>query len=175
MAGSVEFLGRLEHGLRAECGTGVVAGEQGLEFADDLLRGGFRDPISFDFQLERLLEERNSVFLIPLCPRERPRGIYVSFCSMTGLMGALRPQSPALLAAGAFGGNFQIGFVWRENPVFFSVIILRGEGSFLGGKMVRAPDPMWRCCPQVNSWEYKIPTWDRRNLILMGQGRHHPL
>jgi len=28
---------------------------------------------------------------------------------LTGLMGALRPQSPALLAAGAFGGNFQMG------------------------------------------------------------------
>ena len=24
-------------------------------------------------------------------------------------MGVLRPQAPALLAAGAFGGNFQIG------------------------------------------------------------------
>jgi len=38
----------------------------------------------------------------------RPRRIYVNFwqINMAGLMGALRPQSPALLAAGAFGGNF---------------------------------------------------------------------
>ena len=35
MAGRVEFLRRLEHGLRAEGGPGVVSGEQGLEFADD--------------------------------------------------------------------------------------------------------------------------------------------
>lgn len=45
MAGSVEFLGRLEHGLRAEGGSGIVSGEQGLEFADDLLCGGFWDQV----------------------------------------------------------------------------------------------------------------------------------
>jgi len=42
MAGSVEFLGRLEHGLSAEGSPSIVAGEQSLEFADDLLGGGFR-------------------------------------------------------------------------------------------------------------------------------------
>jgi hypothetical protein len=35
-----------------------VVGEQGLEFADDLLGGGFRDQVAIDLQLERLLEER---------------------------------------------------------------------------------------------------------------------
>ena len=39
MAGGVEFLGRLEYRLGTEGGPGVVAGEQGLEFADDLLGG----------------------------------------------------------------------------------------------------------------------------------------
>ncbi len=61
MAGSVEFLGRLEHRLRAECGPGVVAGEQGLEFADDLLGGGFRDQVAFDLQLERLLNPKTAI------------------------------------------------------------------------------------------------------------------
>ena len=36
----------------------VVAGEQGLKFADDLLGRGFRDQVALDFQLEALLEER---------------------------------------------------------------------------------------------------------------------
>ena len=57
VTGHVEFLGRLEHGLCAEGGPGVVSGEQGLKFADDLLGGGFRDQVALDFQLERLLEE----------------------------------------------------------------------------------------------------------------------
>jgi hypothetical protein len=39
VSGGVEFLG----GLRAEGCTGIVTGEQGLEFTDDLLGGGFRD------------------------------------------------------------------------------------------------------------------------------------
>jgi len=37
MARCVEFLGEFEHGLRAEGGPGAVAGEQGLDLADDLL------------------------------------------------------------------------------------------------------------------------------------------
>ena len=41
VAGSVEFLGRLEDRLGTEGRPGVVAGEQGLEFPDDLLGGGF--------------------------------------------------------------------------------------------------------------------------------------
>ena len=43
-------------------------------------------------------------------PKLRPRRIHVSFRQkdLTGLMGALRPQSPALFAAGAFGGGFSI-------------------------------------------------------------------
>ena len=104
MAGGVEFLGRFEHGLGTEGGPGIVSGKQCLEFADDLLGGSFRDQVAFDF--ERL---ENAAFLA--CPRERPRRIHVSFWQkdLTGLMEALRPQSPALLAAGAFGGNFQIG------------------------------------------------------------------
>ena len=60
MAGSVEFLGRLEHGLRAEGSPRVVAGEQGLEFADDLLGCSFRDQVALDLELEALLEERGS-------------------------------------------------------------------------------------------------------------------
>ena len=39
----VEFLGGLEDSLRAEGSPGVVAGEEGLEFADDLLGCGFRN------------------------------------------------------------------------------------------------------------------------------------
>ena len=39
----------------------VVACEQGLEFADDLLGGGFWDQVAFDLELEALLEERGSV------------------------------------------------------------------------------------------------------------------
>ena len=50
MAGSVELLGRLEHGFRAERGPGVVMGEQRLEFTDDLLGGGFRDQVAFDLE-----------------------------------------------------------------------------------------------------------------------------
>ena len=42
MAGCVEFFGRLENRLRAQGGPGVVADEQGLEFADDFLGSGFR-------------------------------------------------------------------------------------------------------------------------------------
>jgi len=41
VAGSVEFLGGLEHLLRAEGSPGIVAGEQGLEFTDDLHGVGF--------------------------------------------------------------------------------------------------------------------------------------
>jgi hypothetical protein len=41
----MEFLCRLEHGLRAEGCPGVVAGEQGLELTDDFLGGGFRDQV----------------------------------------------------------------------------------------------------------------------------------
>ena len=46
----MEFLGRLENCLRAEGSPGVVSGEQGLEFTDDLLGGGFRDQVVFDFE-----------------------------------------------------------------------------------------------------------------------------
>ena len=53
----MEFLGRFEDRLRAEGGPCVVAGEQGLEFADDLLGGGFRDEVTLDLELEALLEE----------------------------------------------------------------------------------------------------------------------
>jgi hypothetical protein len=45
VAGGVEFLGWLEYSLCADGGSGVVSGEQGLEFADDLLCGGFRDQV----------------------------------------------------------------------------------------------------------------------------------
>jgi len=45
MAGGVKFLGRIEDRLGTEGGPGVVAGEQGLEFADDLLGGGFRNQV----------------------------------------------------------------------------------------------------------------------------------
>jgi hypothetical protein len=62
MAGSVEFLGRLEHCLRAQRCSGIVASEQGLELADDLLGGGFRDQVALDLELETLLEERGSLF-----------------------------------------------------------------------------------------------------------------
>jgi len=48
MAGGVEFLGRLENRLRAEGGSGIVSGEQGLKFTDDLLGGGFRDQVAFE-------------------------------------------------------------------------------------------------------------------------------
>ena len=57
----MEFLGGLEHGLRAEGGPSVGACEQGLEFADDLLGGGFRDQVAFDLEFEALLEERGSL------------------------------------------------------------------------------------------------------------------
>ncbi|MCX6972331.1 MAG: hypothetical protein NTV93_19580 [Verrucomicrobia bacterium] len=57
MAGGVEFVGGLEHGLRAEGGPGVVSGEQGLQFTDDLLGNGFRNQVAFDLQLKALLEE----------------------------------------------------------------------------------------------------------------------
>jgi hypothetical protein len=40
---------------------GVVSGEQGMEFPDDLLGCGFRDQVALDLQLERLLEERGSL------------------------------------------------------------------------------------------------------------------
>ncbi len=50
MARGVEFLGWLEQSLRAQRGPGIVADEQGLEFADDLLGGSFRNQIAFDFE-----------------------------------------------------------------------------------------------------------------------------
>ena len=37
-----------------------MAGEQGLEFADDLLGGGFRDQVTFDF-LRSKLRLKNAV------------------------------------------------------------------------------------------------------------------
>jgi hypothetical protein len=37
-----------------------VTSEQGLEFADDLLGGSFRDQVAFDLELEVLLEDRGS-------------------------------------------------------------------------------------------------------------------
>lgn len=48
----MEFLGGLEHGLRAECGPGVVAGEQGLNLQEAIKitfkqRGTHAIPISF--------------------------------------------------------------------------------------------------------------------------------
>jgi hypothetical protein len=46
----MEFLGRLEHCFCTLGSPGVVAGEQGLEFADDLLSGGFGDQIALDFE-----------------------------------------------------------------------------------------------------------------------------
>jgi len=59
--------------------------------------------------------------------REHPRHMHVSFWEkdLTGLMGALRPQSPALLAAGAFGGNL-FYVLWYEG--FFG---RRGGGAFV--------------------------------------------
>ena len=39
VTGSVEFLGWFEHHLRAEGGSGIVSGKQGLEFTDELLGG----------------------------------------------------------------------------------------------------------------------------------------
>ena len=60
MACGVEFLGRLEYRLCTQCGSGVVAGEQCLEFSDDLLGGGFRDQLALN--LERLVQERGSIF-----------------------------------------------------------------------------------------------------------------
>jgi hypothetical protein len=33
-----------------------------LKFADDFLGGDFRDQVALDLQLERLLEERGSIF-----------------------------------------------------------------------------------------------------------------
>jgi|GEM_PF-4281813 len=50
MAGGVEFLGWLEHGFCTQGGPGVVSGEQGLEFTDDLLGGGFWDQVAFNLQ-----------------------------------------------------------------------------------------------------------------------------
>ncbi|MFZ4778971.1 MAG: hypothetical protein ACOYM3_26695 [Terrimicrobiaceae bacterium] len=44
----MEFLGWLEYRLRAEGGPSVVAGEQGLEFTDDLLGGSFRNQVAFE-------------------------------------------------------------------------------------------------------------------------------
>jgi hypothetical protein len=53
---------RLHLRLCAECGPSVMAGEQGLEFADNLLGGSFRDQVTFDLDLKALLEERGSLF-----------------------------------------------------------------------------------------------------------------
>lgn len=50
VAGHVEFLHRLEHGFCSQCSPGVVAGEQGLEFADNLLGCCFRDQIAFSLE-----------------------------------------------------------------------------------------------------------------------------
>ena len=47
-----EFLRRLEYCLRAEGRPGVVAGERGLEFADDRLGSGFRDQVAFEFRAQ---------------------------------------------------------------------------------------------------------------------------
>ena len=69
MSGRAEFLGGLEHGLRAECGPGVMSGEQGLEFTDDLLGGGFRDQVAFYLEFEGLLEERCSLLAIQVQDR----------------------------------------------------------------------------------------------------------
>ena len=57
----VEFLGRFENRLGAECGPAVVVGEQGLEFADDLLGCGFFR--LFLWQLEETHPGRRMHFL----------------------------------------------------------------------------------------------------------------
>jgi hypothetical protein len=49
MSCGVEFLGGLEHCFGTQGGSRVVACEQGLEFADDLLGSVLRDQIAFDF------------------------------------------------------------------------------------------------------------------------------
>jgi len=51
----------LEHGLRAQSGPGFVSDEKSLEFVDHLFGGSFRDQVSLDLELERLLEVRGSV------------------------------------------------------------------------------------------------------------------
>ena len=51
----MEFHIRLENRFRAESSTGAVPGEQGLEFAGNLLGGSFWDQGAFDLQLEALL------------------------------------------------------------------------------------------------------------------------
>ncbi len=66
MSCSVNFLVRRERGLRAQGSPGVVAGEQGLEFTDDLLGCGFRDQVAFDLELERLLEEWGTRSIVTL-------------------------------------------------------------------------------------------------------------
>jgi len=45
----------------AEGDSGIVAGAEGLESADDLL-GGFRDQVALDLEFEAMLEERGSFF-----------------------------------------------------------------------------------------------------------------
>ena len=72
MTGGVEFLGRLEHGFRAEGGPGVVAGEQGLEFADDLLCRSFRDQVAFDFNSNDCLKNVASLARSLSCQENIP-------------------------------------------------------------------------------------------------------
>lgn len=50
---------------RAEGSHGIVASEQVLDFADDLLGSGLRDQVAFDLELERLLRCSSREFYKP--------------------------------------------------------------------------------------------------------------
>jgi len=72
MADGVEFLGGLEHSLRAQRSPGIVAGEQGLEFADDLLCRSFRDQVAFDFNSNDCLKNVASLARSLSCQENIP-------------------------------------------------------------------------------------------------------
>ena len=76
------------------------------EFADDLLGNGFRDLVAFEFESDRLLEERASNEHIPL-PQRSPRRIDLNFWQKIPdqFDGGFAPPNPApLAAAGDLGG-----------------------------------------------------------------------
>ena len=107
------------------------------EFADDLLGNGFRDLVAFDFESDRLLEERASNEHIPL-PQRSPRRIDLNFWQKIPdqFDGGFAPRLPRTTRCRGVQWKFQIfsDSLTHRNPVFFGskFVLWRADGS-LGG------------------------------------------
>ena len=104
MACSFEFLGRLEHRLRAEGSPGIVADEQGLEFADAVPNtSGVVHPGEEAGNFFPIIAQTTVVAVIILPETGSPSGIFVAVLSQ------------GFFATQAFSRCFQL---LRENEIY---------------------------------------------------------